>query len=177
LYGTDHVKLAVPLIGLAEIHEQAGDWESALELYREAFEIRRRLNGFAHQETAEAGSLLSVCEARLDIPDAVERARSLYHLNRAVWGLTNPQAAWTAVRYAEVLMLTGDQHAAAQLVDEIIEIQFLCNVPCPPLIEKALSIQDLLKGNASVNDGFEMPHCYCDLKASSGRFELHDAPS
>ncbi len=177
LYGTDHVKLAVPMIGLAQIRERRGEPEAAHQLYLQAYQIRRRLNGIAHQETAEAGSLLSVCEARLDNPDAVERARDLYHLNRAVWGLTNPQAAWTAVRYAEVLMLTGDQLAAAQLVDEIIEIQLLCNVPCPPLIEKALSIQDLLKENASVNDGFEMPYCYCDLKVRFGQFDKGEASS
>jgi len=147
LYGTDHVKLAVPLIGLAEIHERRGEHEKAMPLYAQAYEIRRRLNGVTHQDTAEAGSLLAVCEARLGLPDAIDRARDLYHLNRAVWGMTNPMVGWIAARYSEVLLLAGDDRAAAQLIDEIIDMQLSMGVPCPPLVTYAMELRQQL--NAS----------------------------
>jgi len=164
LYGTDHVKLAVPLIGLAEIHERRGEHEKAMSLYAQAYEIRQRLNGLTHQDTAEAGSVLAVCEARLGLPGAIDRARDLYHLNRAIWGMTNPHAGRIAVSYVEALVLSGDHHTAAQIVDEVLEVQLWCNVPCPPLADKALSLQGQLAASRDGAD-YSFTVCACDVKA------------
>jgi tetratricopeptide (TPR) repeat protein len=109
---------------LASCHSELGDYPGALELGKQALEMRRELLGDKHPDVAASLSNLASCHARLgNQPRALELGKQALEMRRELLGGKHPDVATSlsilASRHAEL----GDYPGAIELGKQALEMR------------------------------------------------------
>ena len=114
-FSSSHPKVAWALEGLAKIHEKCGDLGAALETYRQASELRRKLQESDQSKNLFHKELTYVEERRLELSDRKAKAAKL--LGAALGGAPAP-SVFTAEEAKE-----GDTALKRMMRSEIVRLR------------------------------------------------------
>ncbi len=122
ILGPDHPETIPPMLRLASIHNELGEFAEAEQLYRHCLDLAEHALGPADTSSAKAASGLGLCLANLgDYAGAEKLLRRSLDATTAVHGRQTPQAGDLTLALAEVLAKLGKHAESTQLYREAAE--------------------------------------------------------